>query len=221
MRKFLLVAAASILIPLGGVQASVSGDLAKGVSLDQLVVNASRDNLSIEELIEQVAAVDQGLVASIVAKAIESGLDASTVLAAAFKAAPTQAKVISEAVIKQVAAIDQKLVAGIVAKAIESGVDAESVVAVAFKAAPAQAKSISEAAQAKSVDFTVVAAASLGIPGIDPTQVTPASAAGGTTPAAGGTTPAAGGTTATQTITAPTFSSGGGSGGGGTGSPSA
>ena len=173
MRKFLLVAAASILIPFGGIQASVSSDIANGFTAEQIVANAQLNSLTIDQIMEQAAAIDETLIAGIVAAAIEAGLDPGTVLAAAFRVAPSQAK------------------------------------------------SISEAAQAKSVDFTVVAAASLGIPGIDPTQVTPASAAGGTTPAAGGTTPAAGGTTATQTITAPTFSSGGGSGGGGTGSPSA
>ena len=166
MRKFLLVAAASILIPFGGIQASVSSDIANGFTAEQIVANAQLNSLTIDQIMEQAAAIDETLIAGIVAAAIEAGLDPATVLAAAFRAAPSQAK------------------------------------------------SISEAAQAKSVDFTVVAAASLGIPGIDPTQVTPASAAGGAAPAAGGTT-------ATQTITAPTFSSGGGSGGGGAGSPSA
>ena len=158
MRKFLLVAAASILIPLGGIQASVSSDIANGFTAEQIVANAQLNSLTIDQIMEQAAAIDETLIAGIVAAAIEAGLDPTTILAAAFRAAPSQAK------------------------------------------------SISEAAQAKGVDFTVVAAASLGIPGIDPTQIAPAAAAGGTPPG--------------TAIAAPTFSSGGGTGGGGTGSPS-
>jgi hypothetical protein len=178
MRKTLLIAAASILIPFGGVQASVNSDIASGLSMQQVAANAALENLTIEQVIQQVSAINSSLVSSLVTLAINNGANA------------------------------------------------ESVLFTAFNAAPGEAKSISEAAQAAGVDFTVVVAQSLGVPGIDPLAIAPATAAGGTppgqqitTPGQGGTPPGLGGTTPGQTISPPSFSNGGGSGGGGTGSP--
>ncbi|MFT5709185.1 MAG: hypothetical protein ACI9ES_003493 [Oceanospirillaceae bacterium] len=91
---------------------------------------------------------------------------------------------------------------------------ADIILAAAFKAAPAYAKAISDAALAEGVDFSVIAAQGLLAPGVDPSDFTPATAAGGTPPGQGGTP-------AGQQLSAPGFSNNGGSGGGGTGSPSA
>ena len=183
------------------VLAGVKKDLDAGLTPDQIIDNALQSGLSIEAIMKGVAKADKALVSSFVAAAIGSGLDAATVTAAAFKAAPEQAIAIVSVAIANV-----------------SDADAAKVIAMAFRVAPKQAKNISDAAQEAGVASTVILAQSLGVPGLDPSELSPPPAAGNTTAdTTGNTTP---GTTSTP-ISAPTFSSSVGTGGGGASSPGA
>ena len=169
------------------VLAGVKKDLDAGLTPDQIIDNALQSGLSIEAIMRGVAKADKALVSSFVAAAIGSGLDVGTVTAAAFKAAPKQAIAIVSVAIANV-----------------SDADAAKVIAMAFRVAPKQAKNISDAAQEAGVASIVILAQSLGVPGLDPSEVSPPPAAGDTTA-----------NTTTTPISAPTFGSATGTGGGG------
>ncbi|MCJ8297028.1 MAG: hypothetical protein HRU06_22150 [Oceanospirillaceae bacterium] len=98
MRKALLIAAASILIPFSGAQASVSSDVSDGLSVEQIIANAQLENLSIEQILQQIAAVSPSLVPQAVAFAVQNNpAQTDAILLAAFTAAPEQAAAISDA----------------------------------------------------------------------------------------------------------------------------
>ena len=191
------------------VLAGVKKDLDAGLTPEQIIANALLSGSSIEAIMKGVAKADKALVSKFVAVAIGSGLDVGTVIAAAFKVAPKQAKAIVSIAIANV-----------------SDADAAQVIAVAFKAEPKQAKNISDAAKKAGVDPLVILAQSLGVPGLDPSDVSSPPAAGNTTAdttadTTGNTTAGTTANTTSTPISAPTFSSSVGTGGGGASSPGA
>jgi len=116
MRKTLLIAAASILIPFSGVQADIESDIDNGLSLEQIVANAELENLTTEQILQQIAATSPSLLAQAVALAIQNNpAQTEAILATAFTAAPNQAEAISNAAQKAGAPFETVVSQGILA----------------------------------------------------------------------------------------------------------
>ena len=92
----------------------------------------------------------------------------------------------------------------------------EAILGAAFRGAPDQAEEISNQAQRAGVSFETVVAEGV-LANVDPSAISPVTAAGGPNPNGGGGDGGPGETG--QIIVAPTFGSAGGPGGGGLGSP--
>lgn len=86
MKKFIYSVTLSFLLPFSTVQADIASDLEAGLPAITILNNALSDGLTLVQVMQQVASIDNSLLESIVASAIEAGLDARDVVNAAVNA---------------------------------------------------------------------------------------------------------------------------------------
>ncbi|QEQ95984.1 hypothetical protein [Neptunomonas concharum] len=127
--RHLIIGVVAGMFPLYSAFADIPSDIASGLSISEVVSNATADGQSVESIFQQVAAINPDTVALVVSAMVSANPDAAdSIVAAAITAAPDKAQDITSA-------------------AISSGADADAVITAAIGAG-ADPTSITEATAA-------------------------------------------------------------------------